>query len=644
MKYLSLIGIFFILVSCTESKEKKKPVSTANRENIKKWFNSVREQNNREVDSVTVANMEKAAINEPAEYKAMASLASGIFYSVSASYELSIKHYEKALRLPKKPAADTLNAFAYTGIGNCCKHTGDYPKALDNLYKALKIFENRNNKLGISMANAYIGEVHMQKNDFNSAKENLKIALKTLENDKGKNGWLNAAHTLANLYGMNGDYQSALKIDEEGLRIADSIKSRIEKVPFLDNKANCYMYSGQLDSAQYYFEECLKLDIASGNKKQIADTYSNLGNLASFQKDFKKAEALTLKSIAILKTVNNKFNLTKSYQILTDLYARKGEFKKALDAYITFHEEYRKMIDEKKEASLTEFKIIHETEKKEKQLAENKVELLQKNAEVRRRNNMLIVLSLLVFFILLIGFLIYRQQKLKHRQQEQEHDLKTAISQIETQNKLQNQRLAISRDLHDNIGAQLTFIISSVDNIKYAFDIKNTKLDDKLHTINSFAKDTIVELRDTIWAMNHSEIVFEDLKTRIMNFIEKAKEAKGNIRFKFSINPEINSVTLGSIPGMNIYRTIQEAVNNALKYADATEISIDIKPNGNDIRIVILDNGSGFDPETVEKGNGIGNMEKRIQDIGGKIAMESEVGKGTKISILLPHNLTGSKL
>ncbi|MCY7361581.1 MAG: histidine kinase, partial [Ignavibacteria bacterium] len=134
--------------------------------------------------------------------------------------------------------------------------------------------------------------------------------------------------------------------------------------------------------------------------------------------------------------------------------------------------------------------------------------------------------------------------------------------------------LTISRDLHDNIGAQLTFIISSVDNIKYAFDLQNTKLDDKLQKISNFTKDTIVELRDTIWAMNNNAISFEDLRSRILNFIEKAKVAKENINFKFNIDEKLNKVELTSIVGMNIYRTIQEAVNNAIKYANPTEIEM----------------------------------------------------------------------
>ena len=76
------------------------------------------------------------------------------------------------------------------------------------------------------------------------------------------------------------------------------------------------------------------------------------------------------------------------------------------------------------------------------------------------------------------------------------------MAKIETQNKLQEQRLRISRDLHDNIGAQLTFIISSIDNLKFGFTDISEKLGSKLSNISSFTQQTIYELRDTIWAMN----------------------------------------------------------------------------------------------------------------------------------------------
>ena len=242
---------------------------------------------------------------------------------------------------------------------------------------------------------------------------------------------------------------------------------------------------------------------------------------------------------------------------------------------------------------------------------------------------------ILSFFVGLIGFLIYRQQKLKNKQQTQAFELKQAINQIETQNKLQSQRLAISKDLHDNIGAQLTFIISSVETAKFAPEIENTKLGNKLTKISDFTKDTIVELRDTIWAMNSNEISFEELKGRILNFIEKANDASENSVFKFDIDANLDTIKLSSIAGMNVYRTIQEALNNALKYSKATIISVTIKKIEDKINIEITDNGIGFDKNNSINGNGLNNMQKRIEEIGASFELISGLDKGTKISIKL---------
>lgn len=632
-----VIVILAVLFSCADKNQNIPP--DAKLQAAAALFNQIKSDEKEAIDSSSVARLEKAALFAPAEYKAMANICWGMYYNNKSSYELGIKNFEKALLRVKRRDADTLLALAYHGIGNGYKHTGDYPKALHYLYQGLQIFETRKDTGGIARANACLGEVHMQKGDFASAKENLKIALKLLDRDKSQPGWLSAAHTLANVYGMSGDYKKALAIDEVGIGISDSIKSLRAKSTFLDNKANCYMFSGKLDSAEYYFRECLKIDFASGSKKQIADSYSNLGALAAFQKDFAKAETLTKKSIGILKSVNNKFSLSKSYQVLAEIYTQKGDYKKAHEADSVVFEEYKKMVNEKKEASLAEFRILHETDRKEKELAEKRVELIEKNGEVRQRNYLLAVLGLLLVFIGLIGLMLNRQHKLKTRQMAQQHELKTAIAKIESQNELQKQRLNISRDLHDNIGAQLTFIISSVENLKYVFDLTNTTLGAKLENISAFTRDTIVELRDTIWAMNHSEITFEDLRARILNFIEKAKSAQETTRFRFSIDDELSGVKLTSIQGMNIYRTIQEAVNNALKYARADEISIEIKSVRRGIDIEICDDGSGFDTDTIEKGNGLANIQKRINDIGGEISLESNVGKGTIIGIHLPEDL-----
>jgi signal transduction histidine kinase len=306
---------------------------------------------------------------------------------------------------------------------------------------------------------------------------------------------------------------------------------------------------------------------------------------------------------------------------------------------LAFQEEYLKLRDsifkKDREATFAQLEAKYQNEKKEKQLLKSKTKILEKENEIRKKNIQSIVLASIILGILIVSYLVYYRQKLKNKQQQQEFELKSAITKIETQNKLQEQRLQISRDLHDNIGSQLTFIISSVDNIKYAFDLQNVKLDSKLTNISTFAKATIVELRDTIWAMNKSEISFEDLQSRIHNFIEKAKEAREDILFRFEIDAVLKNTTFTSLEGMNIYRTIQEAVNNSIKYAEASEIQIMIAPEDELIGIAIKDNGKGFDIEQVALGNGIANMRKRITDVGGTLQFNSDPATGTTIAIKL---------
>ncbi len=643
-KVVILLGVFFLFFACHVKQEAPENAKTANQINIIKWYKNISYISNKHPDSLLyyADQIEKLAAKESNIYQSMASCVRGVYYQNISSYELSKRAFEKSIALITDSKYDTIQAKACIGLGNYYKNTGDYPKGFNYLYKALKIYEKKKNKFGVSSAQGCIAQIYLQKNDLEAAKESLKVALAVLGEDKNNHIYLISAHTLANVYGMSGDFERALAIDKEGIAIADKIKTPRNKVMFLDNKANCFMYSNRLDSAAYYFQECLKIDRQVGERKQIADTYSNLGNLAIFQKDYAAAEKHLNSSITLLKEINQKPNLITAYEILVDLYQREGKLKEALAAEFEKEKTYQAVISEKKEAALAEFKILYETQKKEQQLAESKVQLLQNEAKVRRKNYVLMALSIVALFTALVGYLFYRQQKTKVVQQEKEFELKSAIALIEKQNELQEQRLSISRDLHDNIGSQLTFIISSVDNIKYAFDIQNEKLDNKLQNISNFAKSTIIELRDTIWAMNLNEITLEELKSRVVNFIEKGKEANEVIDFIFRIEEGIDQLRLSAIVGMNCYRTIQESINNAIKYAEATEVVIEIKEVKDTIQITIQDNGIGFDIQTVEKGNGLRNMQKRIEGISGKWTIDSKPEKGTTVLVSLNKNNLGT--
>ncbi|MBY0487380.1 MAG: sensor histidine kinase [Flavobacteriaceae bacterium] len=321
--------------------------------------------------------------------------------------------------------------------------------------------------------------------------------------------------------------------------------------------------------------------------------------------------------------------LQYSYKKLSECHELQGNTALALKNYKSYSQFKDSILNKETNSTIAELEVKFETNEKEKLL-------LQKEIEVKNTRNKLIAVSSLALFIGLIGFLIYRQQKLKNKQQEQEFQLKSAIAQIESQNQLQEQRLSISRDLHDNIGAQLTFVISSVDNLKHGNQITDNKITNQLTKISDFTKSTIIELRDTIWAMNNNEFSFEDLRSRIFNFIEKAKSAKEDVDFKFNVDESLQELKFSSIVGINLYRTIQESINNAVKYADANEIVVEVKNVSNKIQIEIQDNGKGFDIENTDFGNGLHNMKKRIEEINGTFEINSLIDKGTKIRFEIP--------
>ncbi len=636
---MTKIHLFLLVVvsalSCAPDKETTVLPSETNRQQIEEMYNELIPKLHLSVDSLEkhVAKMRSLATNETPKSKVMVAIGSGILFSNRSKYQLALKEYESALKLLPKEA-DTLRARVFAGIGNVHKNQGNYPKANQYLFKALAIFQKSNNAVGSAGTHGNIAQVYLQKGDMESAKKQLKISMQLLDNKRNHNAYLSSAHTLANVHGASGEYDEALKIDDLGIALADSLKSDRIMVTFLDNKANCFMYTNRLDSAEYYFKACLKLDEKIGDSKQIADSYSNMGNLYMLKKNYPKALELTNHSIKLLRDIDHKPNLLKSYQVLGDIYESAGDFKNAFAAQKMYLETYRDLMNEKKELALAEFQILHETQQKEHIIAQGKIDLLEKQREVKSRNDLIFVISLFAFFIALTGFMIYRQQRIRNRQLLQEHELKDAMLQIESQNRLQQQRLGISRDLHDNIGAQLTFIISSVDALRYAFNIQNPALEAKLQNINSFTKATIVELRDTIWAMNQNEIALEELRSRIYNFIGNAKEACVAIDFQFYIDNDLQAFKVTSVMGMNIYRTVQEAINNAIKYANATRIGVYFEDSAHGFSIRIEDDGNGFDLNSIQLGNGLQNMKKRIESVGGKYDLVSEPGKGTHIFIL----------
>ncbi|WP_281336593.1 tetratricopeptide repeat-containing sensor histidine kinase [Flavobacterium eburneipallidum] len=550
----------------------------------------------------------------------------GAVYFRKGDYQNSKKNYLNAYKIRKKKKDYAGMAKVKANLANIYNKLGDKKLALKTYLETVDFFEKTGNYDALSLTKANIGLLFLETRNYPKAKNYLKDAITYQEKNGQHTGLCTSYLTLGNVYLKMKDTLKALTYYNKCIVVSKKTGNKLSLSSALVNIGGIKSNQVKSQEANSLLSTSQKIrnDLNIKNEESALTLLQIKEKISASRFDEAKKDLLKLKKV-YENDPNEKEGLLETYFSLVSVYG----YIKISDSVSFYADKSAKLQVEIQETAVVkqtaELETKYQTTKKEKLL-------LQKEAEAKQKNEIIIGISFLAFFTALIAFLIYRQQKLKNKQQEQEFELKTAISKIENQNKLQEQRLNISRDLHDNIGSQLTFIISSVDNVKYAFDIDNPKLDDKLTNISSFAKETIVELRDTIWAMNSNEITFEDLESRINNFIEKAKEAKDEIQFSFAKDMELKDTKFTSVEGMNIYRTIQEAVNNAIKYADATTISIKVKSIETQIQITIQDNGIGFDEITVQKGNGLQNMQKRIEDIGGKFSLKSS-NDGTQIQI-----------
>lgn len=637
MSEQTLLFFFLILFSCTE-KANNTPVKTDLEQKVEIWYKAGLEENDKTYSKTQqyVDSIMKFSPKLSNDCKAMGKLLLAFNNTNKTDDAIVFKNLKEAEFLLKNSRRDDLKIKLSNSLGNYYKTNGELELAFPFFLRGLKLAETIKDTVSISGVHCNIGSFFQYKGDVKNGMKHLSISMQMMKDKKLTSNYLIASHLMANFYGMTGKLDQALALDEEGLLLCDSFASNSLKAPFLDNKATCFFFTNQIDSAQKYFQECLRIDKLTKNIQQQSDSYANLANVALF----KKNQELTLQyidsSILFAQKTNYLPGMLKAYEVLIDNYKAKNDYQKLSQIQEKKMTTYKAFVNEKKENSMARYQILYETDKKEKKILESKLALGKKEKLLQSKNNMLLMLGIITLSFFGLAFLIYNQLKLRNQQQVQEYELKSAIREIENQNSLQEQRLRISRDLHDNIGAQLTFIISSVENINYAFPVLDVKVKDQLERINNFAKMTIIDLRDTIWAMNSKQITGEDLKGRIYNFIEKAKESTKQIKFSFTINEQMQDFSFSSIKGINVYRILQEAINNSLKYAEATEIKIHLDQSAEDIFLKIEDNGKGFSKDQKTSGNGLKNMAIRMEEIDGKFDLKTTLNQGTVITISCP--------
>jgi len=230
------------------------------------------------------------------------------------------------------------------------------------------------------------------------------------------------------------------------------------------------------------------------------------------------------------------------------------------------------------------------------------------------------------FMILAGGALLYLVIRYVSTRKLQKH-----LRELEMNQKIQQERLRISRDLHDNVGSQLSYIISNVD-----AEERGDKRDvGRMNAVRDIARSTMENLRETIWALNNEYVSCEDFSDKLRKFLSLQLEFRSAPVLQWEASDCDRMLT--PVQALNLYRIAQEAINNALKYSFAEKLKVRVQAVSGVFTVSIIDNGRGFDCNSPQEGEhyGLKNIRYRAEEINARLHIASAPGEGTNVTIEL---------
>lgn len=202
---------------------------------------------------------------------------------------------------------------------------------------------------------------------------------------------------------------------------------------------------------------------------------------------------------------------------------------------------------------------------------------------------------------------------------------KKKLQALQLQKELQDERARISRDLHDNIGAYTSALIAGIHQLKSVEAVQEAYVDE----LHDYASNIMGYLRETIWVLNHEQLTLTAFIDRFKTYATRINKYYRHQELQFTTAIQEERVLTPQI-SLNLFRVLQEALQNACKHAGATRIHIHFMQD-KQMKFMIEDNGKGFEPDRIDQGFGLQNMQARANEIGFRFSIASKDQEGTVI-------------
>ncbi len=210
---------------------------------------------------------------------------------------------------------------------------------------------------------------------------------------------------------------------------------------------------------------------------------------------------------------------------------------------------------------------------------------------------------------------------------------------LEQRHAIERERGRIAKDMHDDLGSSLTRIMMLGERTEEGL-VRREDVGLHVRKIIASARNTVQSLDEIVWAVNPENDTLDGLVMYISHYADEFFE-NTSIRCRLEVPAKLPSVLLAAEVRHDLFLLVKEAFNNCLKHSRASVVRVCVSSQADSMTIMIDDNGRGFDSNgrgDGRKGNGLENMRKRMESLGGRFAMTSAPERGTQVAFTVPLN------
>ncbi|MFS4447161.1 ATP-binding protein [Maribacter sp. 2307UL18-2] len=572
-----------------------------------------------------------------------------------------------ALALAKKMGDSTAKAEAHWDLAEFLRANSVADSAYYHFASAQKLYNalGENDYSGRMFYNMAI--VQLDVRDYTGSEINTVKAIELLKPINANRQLYRCYNNLAIISREFKNYNQALTYHQEGQQYLKKSKSRDAlEIGLKNNIGSTYKKQGDFMAAKILFEEVVTVDsIYFKNPRLYARSINNLAYSKLKLNEESELPELFYKAMHIQDSIGDTFELAHTNYNLGEYYLKQKDTAKALGLLNKAHDlakqssNYSRLLETLKllpkanpknaRDYVQEYIALNDSLQTEDRKIRNKFarirfetdEVVAENELLARQRQLWTGIALTLLLLGIAAFVIISQriknQKLKFQQEQQTSNqeiLDLLLSQGEKlQEGKQIEQKRISEELHDGVQGRLQGARMMLLGL-------NKRDDDDAKSERSRAivmlKDIQEEVRSISHELSHAAyqkihnfiLSLEDLKTTI--------EKSADITIDFNYAEHLDWDALNSDIKINLYRIIQESLQNAVKHAQCTHIDLQLTADTATVGVRITDNGKGFVVKKGKKGIGMRNIASRTTKVNGTWNIESEIGNGTTVSLTIP--------